>query len=477
MSFLHSCFCCFPAQESAQRTGDVTSSSIATPVENLLRLDDDLRFYDGVLRDCGGDGPKYADLIQSGNIPEVADIEISKCPVDYDFSYLFSRHRATIRSASILYVCNPNDDPNFPGAMLSLGSCLKDLHHLTFLRIHGDARSLFPAEFLEGLADIPSLTSLSLCGSFPLATLPLKRSSLEHLTIIEECCSEIGWPVDLSKLNRLLTVSISAKRRLILPEESSSIKALGVNNITLVESCNLPNLIVLRISDCTPSVVQQFLENSDPAILRELIIDSTDLIELHRTIDARHLDILYLSNIAFQYIDTSLENPVKSLCLNNSTTTTAISGLEFHAVSAYVSYTSTRHLNSLCLNQDILKRLGLGREDQKVREMTDLDNGAMQAVNRFKQNLEFLATFAPLTKFPEMPRLKYLALFSVAEWNLAAGKVTQLEELLIPGFFWKKSNGTSIDSLQSLAPSEEYYFDTFQYWSLHNEYAPYVFLY
>ena len=252
-----------------------------------------------------------------------------------------------------------------------------------------------------------------------------------------------------------------------------------MSKITSLESVKLPSLTVLRIGDCAPGLVEQLLADTDPALLRELIIESVVPIELHKPIDARKLDILYLSNIALEYIDTCEETPVKSMSLIKSTITTAISGMKLHAVSAYVAYNEVRQVNNLSLDRNILKSLGLGRKVQPVREMIDLDISAMHAVNRFKQNLELFATFAPIPTFPEMPRLKYLALYSDAEWNLAIGKVPQLVELARSGFLWEKSCGTSMDNMNAppQVPATLYCFDTFQYWSSHNEYKPYEFLY
>ena len=491
MSFFKAC-CGLPVEERVRHTRDVALAApnaptpliTVTPSElhSLVKwFDDDLRFDNGILRNCGCNGPKYADLIKSGNIPEVTGIEISQCLRECDRDIL-NRHRDTITSVTLVYFEGINSEhwkENFHADMLWLISSLKDMPRLSFLKIHGYEQSVFPKEFIECLAHLTSLQSLSLFGSFKFGLLPLQCISVEHLTIIEESCTEFECALDLSMLNRLKTVSISTSwRTLILPGQNANMFALCVSEIASFKSVKLPNLTVLRITDCAPSVVEQLLADIDPATLRELSIASKEPIELHREIDARKLEILHLSNIALEYIDTSEETPVKCMSLINSTITTAISGMKFYAVSAYVSYHELRQVNNLCLDRNILKRLGLGREDQTVREMTDLDICALQAVNRFRQNLELFATFAPITTFPEMPRLKYLALFSDAECNCAIGKVPQLVELTRSAFIRQNGGGTSsVTVVIPRASSMQNCFDTFQYWSSHNDDIPYEFLY
>ena len=434
----------------------------ATSTECPL-LDNELRFDFDTLRDCGDDFPRYADLLQSGIIPKVVEINISMCPVEYDFSDLFKRHEKTIAEVKIQYVCHLNDYPNFPGAMLRLASILKDLPELRHMSIHGDARSLFPVEFLECLPDFRAISSLSLCGSFEFSMLPLQQTYVDDLSIKEENCTESGGAVDLSKWKRLQMLSVSAKRKLILPAQNF-IFDLRVRNVISLVSGKLSNLRRLTISDCAPCVVKHLLELTDITSLQHLLIESMVPLDLLRGIDARKLDYLHLSNIALEYIDTCEEKPLKSLCLINSTITTAVSGMKFHAISAYVSCNEPSQVNNLNLDRNILKSLGLGREAQHVREMTDLDTRMMQAVDLFKEKLELFVTLAPITNFPEMPLLKYLALYSDAECDLAIGKVPRLIELATPCFLWEKRRG--VDPL----PWSKNQFDTFQYWSSRDRY-------
>ena len=193
MSFFQPC-CGLPTQEPQRCTGDVALAPSSSPSSLLVAnpsglpsrvewMNNNLRVDKDILRDCGCHGSKYMRLVQSGNIPEVAGIEVSLCPVEYDFSDLLRRHGDSIKYVGIQYVCYPNDYPYFQGAMLRLASSLKGLPHLSFLRIHGNARSLIPTDFLESLAQITTLQSLSLSGSFTFGILPLQCSSVEHLAI------------------------------------------------------------------------------------------------------------------------------------------------------------------------------------------------------------------------------------------------------------------------------------------------------
>ena len=308
--------CCgVPGQELFQHTGyvaDEAPNSPTTSPSQLPFVDLDLRFRNGILRDLSYDSIKYADLIKHRKVPEVSGIEISVCPKEYDFSDILSRHGDTINSANIQYVCHancPQTCPNVPGAMLRLASSLKYLSRLSFLSIHGDACLLFPPDFLEVLADSTSLQSLSLSGSFDFCSLSVQCSSIEHLAINEESSTEFS-AVDLSMLNRLKTVSVSAQRMLILPVETSSLFAVSVSKITSLEGVNLSNITVLNISECAPCVVLQLLEATDPAILRQLVIESKVPIEVQKKLDACKLEILYLSNIELEDIDTCEETPV-----------------------------------------------------------------------------------------------------------------------------------------------------------------------
>ena len=472
MSFLSSCCCC-NVQEGLRNSGDLAPS---TPLFN-----DDLRFDGGILHDCRDEGSKYAELLQSGDIPEVEIIEFVKLPAECKFMDILSRHKDTIQSMTLDCLESSGCDSgkqNFHRDMLGLILSLRGLLRLSFLKIHAYQGSVFPKEFLEGLPHLASLRCLSLIGTLAFGMLPLQCEFLEHLTISEAHCTEVGCPVDLSKLCLLKTLSVSAKRTLILPAQSPNMFALNVRSVTSLENVKFSKLTVLRISNCVATVAEQLLADRNTESLRELIIESEDRLELNREIDARKLEILYLSNVALEYIDTSEETPVKSMCLANSTITTSTSGMLLHAISVYVSYNDIRHINNLCLNGDILKRLALGREHQSVRETTGLDRCAMQAVNRIIENLDLLATFAPITNFPEMPHLKYLALYSDAECKRAFGKVPELIELTRSVFWQENISETSTDTVTiPQVPSMKYCFDTFRYWSSHNEYTPYTFLY
>ena len=465
--------CCgIPEQESSRDSGNVaddapTSSMNARPTE-LLLYEVELRFDNGILKDYVYDRIKYADLIQNGDVPEVSGIEILFCPVEYDFSHVLSRHGDTIKSASIQYVCHPNCPdgcPNVPWAMLRLTSSLKRLSRLSFLSIHGRACSPFPTDLLEGLADFTSLQSLSLSGTFTFGTLSVQCSSIEYLAIKEEGFTEFRCAVDLSKLNRLKTVSVAAKRKLILPVESSSLFAVSVSNITSLEGAKLPNLSVLSITDCAPSVVLQLLEDTDPAILRQLVIDNKDTFEVQKSLDARKLDILHLSNIEFEDIETCEETPVKSLSLINTTIMSTFTGLTLHAISAYVACNNIDQANKFYLNPNILQRLGLGSKDEIVRELNEIQTIAMQLSRSMQHVWSSTSERGPIT-FPEMPRLHYLVLSTVAEWD-STGKVPRLVELAMPGFFWEECGGNYLDDLKvsSHVTSTNDDFDAFEYWS------------
>ena len=467
-----SCFpacCCIPEQETVPPTGDVThdvpntltSSMTETRTKPLVL--DDLYVDNDFSHNCENDGPIYADILQ--NPDALRWIEVLRCPVDYDFSEVLSRHRDTITRVNIPYVCDPNDYPNFPGAILRLSSSLKELPHLSFLGIQGDAGSHFPEQFLQDLSEYTRLEGLVLRGTFDFGNMPLQCSSVTYLVIKDMTFVEFDCAVDLSKLNKLAMVSVSAKRKLILPEATSAIGALDVSNITSLEG-NLTRLSSLKMTDCPVCVVEQLLTMTNPSSLYRLVIESTDPIELHRVIDARNLDVLGLTNIALESIDTDERTPVQSMTLTNTTITAPVDGMEFHAVRAYVSYNEMRHLDNLRLNSTILKWLVLGRVDHTLREMTSLDIRAMEAVNRFKHNLELFATFAPITEFPEMPRLKYLALYSEAERKLTIGKVPQLVELASPGFVWGNSRCYGVTLAENC-------FDLYQYWlTQHSRYRP-----
>ena len=159
------------------------------------------------------------------------------------------------------------------------------------------------------------------------------------------------------------------------------------------------------------------------------------------------------------------------MSLINSTITTAVG---VHAISAYVSCNDVYQANKFYLNPNILERLGLGSEGHIVRELNKMEIIAMHLCGS-RQDL-WLPKAASI-KFPEMPRLKYLVLSSDAEWD-STGKATELIELIMPGYFWEKSSGTSIDTLKVLpqVPSTQNDFDAFQCWSSFTECRRYEFL-
>ena len=149
---------------------------VAEASNDLPWLDDELRFDNGILQDCGNDGTKYADLIRSGNIPDVMCIEISMFPAECNFRDILWRHKATITSVTLdgFERASDNGEPDFPGDMLWLVSSLRELPHLSFLKIHSNADSLFPKEFLQNMVKLTNLWSMSLKGSFQVGMSPLQ---------------------------------------------------------------------------------------------------------------------------------------------------------------------------------------------------------------------------------------------------------------------------------------------------------------
>ena len=477
MSFITPC-CGNPVQEFVSRaeraTHTLASSTVVEAPNELPWLDDELRFDNGILQDCGNDGTKYADLIRSGNIPDVACIEISMFPADGSFGDILCRHKGTITSVTLdgFESTGHNGQPDYAGDMLWLVSILRELPHLSFLKIHGNEDSLFPKEFHQDLAKLTNLRSMCLKGSFRFGMSPLQCSSIKHLTIIEDCCTGDGCPVDLSLLIRLKTASICTRRKLILPLQNSSMHGLSVRNITSLQNVKFRKLAVLKMKNCPSRVVDQLLVATNPTSLRQLVIENKDHIQLHRGIDARKLNVLYLSNIALEYIDTSEETPVKSLSLINTTMMTTIVGRTLQAISAYVSCNKIGQVNMFYLNQNILERLGLGSEGRMVRDLIALHIYTMQ-VMQATQHPE-LSTFAPI-KFPDMPRLKYLAIASNAELE-AIGKMPELVELARSTFLRANTSRNGTENILQVA-SMVYCLDTFRYWASHNEYRPYEFLF
>ena len=446
MEFTQAYCCCFCPEE---------------PTEDELLSDYQfecpLHLQNGILDDSGSFDCTYRDLVQSGNIPEVTGVLMILCPVDYDITVLLRRHRITINSAKIQYDIGRGNCLNFPRTLIRLADCLMELPGLSSLKIGFNWDCSIPKEFFARLVCLANLRRLSLSGLFEFLSVPLQCNSVEHLSLFEiPSRKESSCLIDLSSLCQLSTADISAERKLILPAENSRLSALRLSRITSLQSAKL-SITVLYIAECAPNVLRQLLEATDPAILTELSIKNLSPIMVDMEIDARQLRLLSLSRISLVNIVTSEETPVKCLDLDCTTITTANTGLKLNSVSAYVKYIEIRHLNKLCFDGNILKRLGLERK-QGVREPADLIIPVMPEVNKLAHNLELFATYVTITEFPEMPCLKYLALYSCADWYFAIGKVPELVELVLE---------YPEHMMAQMMPQQCY--GPFNYWSSHND--------
>ena len=375
----------------------------------------------------------YASLIEKGK-HYVAAIDIRNCLPEYDFSPVFDRHKATLKSFSAVYPSVVDrHGMEFKEAMVRLGRNLKVLRLLVSCRIVANTRSQLPVCFLQGHEQLGNLRSLSLeCGKFDVGAMRVSfPEQLERLSFVEtshwrsDDDSSGPTPVNLQHMTHLRAVRISAHRPLILPIDTSNLVAVYISHVTSLECAGpIPTLKVLKWENSPFRLIESIIAEAE--VLLELSIAYDAPADLTNCVlDARRLDCLSLFNVDIGCIRSSAGNHLKALCLSDvSFSATPTPDTLIHATSVYVAYSDRCRPQEVLafLHLDAVKALVFGREHQEVPELTALDEEAMAIFTKLnKTDLEFFATFAPIQELPGLPSLKFLGLSSEKQLTLVEG--------------------------------------------------------